>query len=147
MFGIGSDETGEVTRRELKRARTRWVTERIAHARRGDPTRELEEQDRMQPTENRLYTARKETNKVLGRRRFISRQGTLMGDPFSLFSLFGGYREEHDSDMEPERHSEKEGCGPWRCQRAIPTDAWNQALQPRMDHAVRNYLLRRVRPR
>jgi hypothetical protein len=83
VFGIGSDETGEVTRRESKRARTRWVTDRIAHARRGDPTRELEEQDRMQPTENRLYTARKETNKVLGRRRFISRQGTRMGDPFT----------------------------------------------------------------
>ena len=32
----------------------------------------------MQPTENRPYTARKETNKVLGRRRLISRQGTLL---------------------------------------------------------------------
>ena len=63
--------------------RTRWVTEQIAHARRRDPTRELKEQDRMQPTENRPYTARKETNKVLGRRRFISRQGTRMGDPFT----------------------------------------------------------------
>jgi len=56
--------------------------ERIAHARRGDATRLLKEQDRMQPTENRPYTDRKKTNKVLGRRRFIFRQGTPTDDPF-----------------------------------------------------------------
>ena len=72
--------------------------------------------------------------------------GTVFEGAVEL-GMHGGYREEHDSDMEPERHSAKEECGPWRCQRAIPTDAWNPALQPRMDHAARNHLLRRVRPR
>lgn len=72
--------------------------------------------------------------------------GTVFEGAVEL-GMHGGYREEHDSDMQPERHSEKEGYGPWRCQRAIPTDALNPALQPRMDHAARNHLLRRVRPR
>jgi hypothetical protein len=56
-------------------------------------------------------------------------EGTVFEGAVEL-GMHGGYREEHDSDMEPERHSAKEGYGPWRCQRAIPTDAWNQALQP-----------------
>jgi hypothetical protein len=33
--------------------------------------------------------------------------------------MHGGHREEHDSDMEPERHWSKEGYGQWRCQRGI----------------------------
>jgi hypothetical protein len=43
VLGIRSDETGEATHREPKRARTKWVTERVAHARRGDQSRELKE--------------------------------------------------------------------------------------------------------
>ncbi len=55
--------------------------------------------------------------------------GTVFEGAVEL-GMHGGYREEHDSDMEPERHWAKEGYGPWRCQRAIPTDAWNRAIQP-----------------
>ncbi|NCY12702.1 MAG: hypothetical protein EBX32_06365 [Burkholderiaceae bacterium] len=67
MLGIGSDETGGVTHRESNRARTRWVTERIAHARRGDQTRRLKEQDRMQPTANRPQTDQQQPKEDLGR--------------------------------------------------------------------------------
>lgn len=55
--------------------------------------------------------------------------GTVFEGAVEL-GMHGGYREEHDSDMEPERHWAKEVYGLWRCQRAIPTDAWNRALQP-----------------
>jgi hypothetical protein len=44
--------------------------------------------------------------------------GTVFEGPVEL-GMHGGHREEHDSDMEPERHWEKEGYGQWRCQRGI----------------------------
>jgi hypothetical protein len=44
--------------------------------------------------------------------------GTVFEGAVEL-GMHDGHREEHDSDMEPERHWAKEGYGQWRCQRGI----------------------------